>query len=63
MLARKNCQLWLASAFSSSLDFKPISKPNWSARAGDSYGTVGKCIGNGIIWVWIGAHEDYNKRF
>jgi hypothetical protein len=63
MLARKNYRLWSANAFHPSLHFKPIGKPNWSARVGDHYRAAGKFSGNGFLWEWIGTHEDYNKRF
>jgi hypothetical protein len=62
-LARKNYRLWSANAFHPSLHFKPIGKPNWSARVGGHYRAVGRFIGNGFLWEWIGTHEDYNKRF
>jgi hypothetical protein len=63
LLAQKNYRLWSANAFHPSLHFKPISKPNWSARLGDRYRAVGKFSGNIFLWEWIGTHEDYNKRF
>jgi len=62
-LARKNYRLWSANAFHPSLHFKPIGKPNWSARVGDHYRAVGKFSGHGFLWEWIGTHEDYSKRF
>ena len=62
-LARKNYDLWSANAFHPSLHFKPIHKPNWSARVGDHYRAVGKFTPDCFLWEWIGTHEDYNKRF
>ncbi len=52
-----------ANAFDPSLRFKPIGKPNWSARVSDRYRAVGKFSGSVFLWEWIGTHEDYNKRF
>jgi hypothetical protein len=63
LLARKNYHCWLANAFHPSLQFKPIRKPNWSARVGDHYRAVGKFTEGVFIWEWIGTHESYNKRF
>jgi hypothetical protein len=62
-LARKNYQLWSRDALHPSIHFKPIGKPNWSARVGDHYRAVGKFSGSVFVWEWIGTHEDYNKRF
>lgn len=62
-VARKNYRLWSDNPFHPSLHFKPIGKPNWSARVGDHYRAVGKFSGSVFIWEWIGTHEAYNKRF
>ena len=62
-MARKSYRLWSENALHPSLHFKPIRKPNWSARVGDRYRAVGKFSGNIFLWEWIGSHEDYNKRF
>ena len=61
--ARKNYRLWQANAFHPSLHFKPIGKPNWSARVGDQYRAVGRFIGDEFIWEWIGSHAEYDRRF
>ena len=63
LVAQKNYRLWSANAFHPSLHFKPIRKPNWSARVGDHYRVVGKFSGGDFLWEWIGTHEAYNKRF
>ena len=62
-LAQKNYQLWSENTLHPSLHFKPIGKPNWSARVGGHYRAVGKFSGSTFLWEWIGSHEDYNKRF
>jgi len=61
--ARKNYRLWQANAFHPSLHFKPIGKPNWSARVGDHYRAIGRFIDNDFIWEWIGSHAEYDKRY
>jgi len=63
ILARKNYRLWSANAFHPSLHFKSIGKPNWSARVGGHYRSVGRFIGSAFLWEWIGTHEEYHKRF
>lgn len=62
-LARKNYQLWMTNAFHPSLHFKPIGRPNWSARVGQHHRAVGKFAQNGFLWEWIGTHAEYDKRF
>ncbi|MGA2557672.1 MAG: hypothetical protein ABSG04_15495, partial [Verrucomicrobiota bacterium] len=57
LLARKNCKLWTANAFHPSLHFKPIHKPNCSARVGDRHRAVGKFTAGSFLWEWIGTHE------
>ncbi len=63
LLAQKNHRLWSVNSSHPSLNFKPIGKPNWSARVGDHYRAVGKFSGKVFLWEWIGTHEEYNKRF
>jgi hypothetical protein len=63
VLAQKNYRFWSTNAFHPSLHFKPIGKPNWSARVGDCHRAVGKFRGAVFLREWIGTHEDYNKRF
>lgn len=62
-VARKNYRLWQANAFHPSLHFKPIGKPNWSARVGQHYRAIGRFLGDEFLWEWIGSHADYDKRF
>jgi hypothetical protein len=47
-----------------SLGFKRLkggSGKRFSIRIGDHYRAIGQRIDDGIEWVWIGSHEDYNK--
>ena len=62
-LADKSYRLRAANAMHPSLHFKPIGKPNWSARVGAHYRAVGKFAGSVFLREWIGTHEDYNRRF
>jgi hypothetical protein len=33
----------------------------WSARIGLHYRALAKERVDGLLWFWIGSHEDYNK--
>jgi hypothetical protein len=61
--ARKNYRLWQTNAFHPSLHFKSIGRPNWSVRVGLHHRAIGRFIGEGFVWEWIGSHADYDKRF
>lgn len=43
-----------------SLHLKKIG-PFWSVRVGLHYRALGKPVDGGILWGWIGSHEDYDK--
>ena len=63
-LAHKNYLLWRGDPSHPSLGFKPLkggSGTRFSIRIGDHYRAIGHRIDDGIEWVWIGSHEDYNK--
>jgi hypothetical protein len=63
-LARKNYQLWQNDESHRSLSFKRLKDgpgKRFSIRIGDHYRAIGQRIDDGIEWVWIGSHEDYNK--
>jgi hypothetical protein len=63
-LARKNYRLWLDDSNHPSLGFKPLkggAGKRFSIRVGDHYRAIGQRFDDGIEWVWIGSHEDYNK--
>ncbi|MEY2494114.1 MAG: hypothetical protein QOJ45_606 [Verrucomicrobiota bacterium] len=63
-LARKNYRLWQKDEHHPSLGFKRLkggSAKGFSIRVGDHYRAIGQRLDDGIEWVWIGSHEDYNK--
>jgi len=62
-LAAKNYRLWRNNPAHPSLDFKPLhgSGERFSVRVGDHYRALGQRVADGVEWVWIGTHEDYNK--
>lgn len=46
-----------------SLHFKKVGrrKQLWSARVGTHYRAIGLDKPEGVVWVWIGAHAEYDK--
>ena len=62
-LARKNYRLWQDNPQHPSLAFKELRGGNgrFSVRVGDHYRALGRRAGDGIEWVWIGSHEEFNK--
>jgi hypothetical protein len=59
-LADKNLALLKSDTRHPSLHFKRIGKL-WSARVGDHYRVLGHDVDDGIHWIWIGSHADYDK--
>ncbi len=59
-LARGNYELLIADPKHPSLHFKKVG-PYWSVRIGLGYRALGTPVGDGILWVWIGTHADYDK--
>ena len=33
----------------------------WSVRAGSTHRALGVEAPDGIVWIWIGTHEHYNR--
>ena len=59
-LARENFELLKADPQHPSLHFKRIGR-YWSARVGASYRALGITSPIGIVWFWIGPHEEYER--
>jgi hypothetical protein len=51
-------QLLNADPAHPSLHFKKVGK-YWSVRAGLNHRALGLAIDEGILWFWIGIHEEY----
>ncbi len=49
--------------FHPSLAFKRLrgGEDRFSVRVGEHHRAIGQRAEEGIEWVWIGSHEDYNK--
>lgn len=59
-LADKNYELLKINPRHPSLQLKRIEEL-WSARVGQHYRAVGIDAPDGIQWIWIGSHADYDK--
>jgi len=56
--ARANYELLKTDPRHPSLHFKRVGR-FWSARIGSSYRVLGVDSPIGIVWFWIGPHEEY----
>ncbi len=59
-LADKNFALLKADPRHPSLHFKRIGDL-WSVRIGEHFRALGTEVEDGILWIWIGSHSDYDK--
>jgi hypothetical protein len=59
-LADKNYELLKANPRHPSLQLKRIEEL-WSVRVGYHYRAIGIDAPEGIQWIWIGSHADYDK--
>ncbi|MGB3634628.1 MAG: hypothetical protein WA982_11355 [Rubrobacteraceae bacterium] len=59
-LADKNFKLLKNDSRHPSLRFKQVGR-FFSVRVGISYRALGVEVKGGVLWFWIGSHEDYDK--
>jgi hypothetical protein len=59
-LARENFELLKSDPRHPSLHLKRVGR-YWSARVGASYRALGVDSEDGILWFWIGPHEEYER--
>lgn len=59
-VADKNYQRLRADPHHPSLHFKRIGKL-WSVRAGLHHRALGIDVEDGVMWIWIGTHAEYDK--
>jgi hypothetical protein len=57
-IARENYELLKSTPKHPSLHFKRVGR-FWSVRVGSSHRALGIDSPGGIVWVWIGPHEEY----
>jgi len=61
-LALRNYELLKSDPHHPSLHFKRIGR-YWSVRVGLEYRAVGIDSPKGIVWFWIGPHDEYIRLF
>jgi hypothetical protein len=61
-LAQDNYELLKSNSQHPSLHFKRVGR-YWSVRVGLSHRAVGIDAPSGILWFWIGTHEEYDRLF
>ncbi len=59
-LADKNFEILKNNSEHPSLHLKKVGK-YWSVRVGNRYRALAIKIEKGLIWFWIGTHEEYNQ--
>ena len=59
-VADKNYELLRSDSRHPSLHFKRIGEL-WSVRAGLHHRALGMEVDDGIMWIWIGTHGEYDK--
>jgi hypothetical protein len=59
-LADKNFELLKQNPRHPSLHFKKVGR-YWSARVGDDHRAVAVEIEQGLLWFWIGLHDEYER--
>ena len=60
-VARRNFRLLAENPGHPSLRFKKVG-PFWSARVGRDYRALAVEDGADFVWVWIGGHDEYDRR-
>lgn len=63
--ARRAYRLFQEDPGHPSLRFKKLGGYDnvWSVRVNEQYRAVGERHGDTMIWVWIGTHNEFEKRF
>jgi hypothetical protein len=59
-LARENFELLRSNPRHPSLQFKRVGQ-YWSIRVGRTYRALGIESPAGVLWFWIGSHEEYKR--
>ena len=59
-VAHQNYELLRNDARHPSLHLKRAAG-YWSVRIGSHYRALGKELPDGILWVWIGTHAEYDR--
>jgi len=59
-VARNNYEILKANPRHPSLHFKKVGE-QWSVRVGLGHRALGIDIDDGILWIWVGTHAEYDK--
>ena len=59
-LADKNFKLFLNNPSHPSLHFKRVGR-YWLARVGSAHRALAVDVEDGLLWVWIGGHDEYDR--
>jgi hypothetical protein len=59
--ARDAFNLLKADARHPTLRLKKVGR-YWSARVGRNYRAVAVDADNGLLWIWIGQHDPYERK-
>lgn len=59
-IADKNFQILLENPRHPSLQLKKTGEL-WSARVGSHWRALALETDDGLVWIWIGTHSDYDK--
>ena len=59
-VAERNFEWLRSDPLHPSLHFKKVGKL-WSVRAGINYRALAIEDGDDYIWIWIGAHDEYQR--
>ena len=62
-LARERFKHWQAHPFHPTLHFKELRPGLWSVRINQKYRAMAREQPDGLVWFWIGTHNDYDHRF
>ena len=60
-VARRNFRLLVENPRHTSLRFKKKVGGFWSARVGGDHSALAVEDGDDFIWVWVGAHDEYDR--
>jgi hypothetical protein len=62
-LARKTYRLWQHNPSHPTLHYKRVhgGPDRFSIRVGDHHRALGRIIPDGVEWVWIGTHAEYDQ--
>ena len=59
-LADKDYRLFKQNSNHPSLHFKKVGR-YWSVRVGAGHRALAVAADDGLLWVWIGTHTDYDR--